>query len=289
MKKLVILFSAASLSVSAQLPETEIFYGNVDTKNNLLKIEKLENISNHNGYDNQPCFVNNDKDILFSSETETNNKTHICLYNIKSRKIKRLSITNTSEYSPMPLMDEKEFSVVMVEEDSTQRVWVFDQLSGTIKYCLSQQTDSVGYYTWLGKDSILYYKLTNPHSLRALNLKTHADVWLCDKPTRSFKKIDNNSFYYVLHGDKKNEVYVYDIKLKKATLYATDDNTANEDYVWNKSLGLLKSEGAEIYRYSADSKVWVKIADLSAFSIQRITRFAFSSDNKNIAIVSSAK
>jgi hypothetical protein len=270
----------------SQLPKTELFLANIEIKNNLIKVKSAEKISNRIGYNNQPSFINKDEEILFTSDIEGDSKTHICNYNISAKKIKRLSITNTSEYSAQLLPNKKDFSVVMVEEDSTQRIWVFDLLKGENKSCLSQQTDSIGYYTWLGKDSLLYYKLTTPHSLRALNIKTNQDVWLCNNPTRSFKKISANTFFYVIHEEKENTVFLFDTRTKKATPFAIDNIGTNQDYSWNSTLGLLKSEASRIYRYSADTKVWVELADFTSFGVKKITRFTISSNGKYIALVS---
>lgn len=128
----ILLFTLLFVGIKAfaQLPETELFLANVEIKNNLVKIKEVEKISSHKGYNNQPCFTKNDEEILFTADIESDKKTHICSYNVKNKKTTRLSITNTSEYSASILPNEKDFSVVMVEEDSTQRIWEFDLLKG---------------------------------------------------------------------------------------------------------------------------------------------------------------
>ncbi|MEO8762077.1 MAG: hypothetical protein ABI388_11300 [Bacteroidia bacterium] len=287
MKKISIALVFISLKVFSQLPETELFLANVEIKNNLVKVKSAEKISSHKGYNNQPCFINKDADVLFTADANSDTKTHICDYNINSKKTERLGITNTSEYSANLLANQKDFSVVMVEEDSMQRVWVFKLPKGDSKYCLSQQTDSVGYYTWLGNDSILYYKLTTPHSLHALNTKTNQDVWLCDNPTRSFKKVSATTFFYVIHSEKQNTVYLFDTRTKKATEFAIDTKATNQDYNWHPVLGLLKSEDGKLFRYSKDTKVWVELADFSSYGAKKITRFTISENGKYIALVSS--
>jgi hypothetical protein len=274
------------LRIYSQLPETDIFLASVDIKNNLIKIGKAENITNRKGYDNQPVFASNNRIILFSSSSEDKtDKIHIHQYDIKSKKITQHTKTTTSEYSPMLTPDKKYISSVVVEEDSTQRIWLYDPKTGNRISCLTEGTDSIGYYAWLGTDSILYYKLTSPHSLRVLNIRTGKDNWLCDHPTRSFKKIDSHTFFYVLHEDRENQVYVFDIRTRKATLYATD-RAENQDYVWEASLGLVKSEQNKLYRYSPETNVWAIAADMASYGITKISRFSFSSDGKKMAIVS---
>lgn len=282
----VILALVTGWRALAQLPQTDIFLARVEVKNKLLKISKTENITNRKGYDNQPFFSPDGKTIYYSAEAE-DNRVHVSAYNIRSKKSVQLTRTNTSEYSPM-LAPDGTITCVVVEEDSIQRIWRYDAMSGERKGCLAENTDSVGYYAWLGKDSILYYKLTDPHSLRALDLKTGEDNWLCDKPARSFRQVDNRNILYVIHEENQNLVMLYDILLKKASVYAKD-SPSNQDYAWLDGVGLIKSEGAKLLRYSADTQVWVELADFAKAGIKRISRFAFSPDQKYLALVSNAE
>lgn len=283
-KGLVLVLSLLAGKLLAQLPETEIFLADIEIKNNLIKVEKAININNRKGYDNQPFFLPDGRTLLFSA-SDSASRIHICKYNIRSKETKIHTRTKTSEYSPMLGPDGDYISSVVVEEDSAQRVWMYDLKKPEVKYCLTENTDSIGYYAWLGRDSMLYYKLTDPHSLRVLNLKTGEDNWLCNHPTRSFKRIDNNTFFYVIHEEKQNLIYFYDIKVKKATLFATD-KAENQDYVWQPELGMVKSEGSKLYHYSTETKVWVEVADFASFGVKRITRFTFSPDKRRLAVVS---
>lgn len=279
------IFFLLSIKLVAQLPETDIYLAEIEVANNLIKIKKAENITLHKGYDNQPFFMPDGKNILYSSETGTDKKIHTCIYSVKSKKSRQLTNTTTSEYSPTLSSDGQSVSCVVVEEDSTQRVWLYDANTGAKKTCLTETIDSIGYYAWIGKDSILYYKLTDPHSLRALNLKTGEDNWLCNHPTRSFKKINNTTVYYVIQGEKENQIMFYDIHIKKSSLFATDKKE-NQDYVWQPGLGMVKSEGSKLYHYSVETKVWAEVADLASYGVKKITRFAFSPDTKRMAVVS---
>lgn len=283
-KNLAFVLCFAVGKIFAQLPETEIFLADIEIKNKLIKVEKAININNRKGYDNQPFFLADGKTVLFSA-SDSMGRIHICKYNIRSKETKIHTRTKTSEYSPMLAPDGVYISSVVVEEDSAQRVWMYDLKKPEVKHCLTESTDSIGYYAWLGKDSILYYKLTDPHSLRVLNLKTGEDNWLCDHPARSFKRVNNSTFFYVIHEEKQNLIHFYDTRVKKATLFATD-KPENQDYVWQADLGMVKSEGSKLLHYSVETKVWVEVADLSSFGIKKITRFTFSTDKKRLAVVS---
>jgi dipeptidyl aminopeptidase/acylaminoacyl peptidase len=281
--KIAVLVSG--FSAFAQIPVTEIYLADIEIKNNLIKIEKASDITNQKGYNNQPSFSPDGKSIFYSSENVANKKVHISSYDIKSRKTRKITNAKTSEYSPSLAPDGQNISSVVVEEDSVQRVWLFDKLKPETKKCLTEKTDSIGYYAWMGKDTLLYLKLTGPHSLRVLDLKTGEDNWICDNPTRSFKQIDATTFFYVAQEEKENKIYFFDVRTKKATLFAKDDNLTL-DYVWQPDLGMLKSEDSKIYRYIPETKVWAKVADFNDFGIKIITRFAFSPDKKKLAVVS---
>ncbi|HXB41934.1 MAG TPA: WD40 repeat domain-containing protein [Bacteroidia bacterium] len=286
MRKLLYIIPFLAFSCAfAQLPETEIFLADIEITNKLIKVEKTENITNRKGYDNQPFFMPDGKTILFSSGPDSAKKIHIWQYTFKSKEIKPETFIQTSEYSPMLAPDGRYMSCVVVEKDSAQRIWLYDIRKTDIKSCLTENTDSIGYYAWLGKDSILYYKLTNPHSLRVLNLKTGEDNWLCNHPTRSFKKVNNTTFFYVIHEEKENFIYFFDIHTKKAQVYAVD-KPENQDYVWLPDLGMVKSEGSKLLHYSTETKVWAEVADFSSYGVKKITRFAFSPDKKRLAVVS---
>jgi hypothetical protein len=272
------------VKLSAQMPETDIYLAKIEIKNHLIKFEKAENITNHKGYDNQPFFSEDNKQLLYAWEFKPAGNVRTAWYNLKNKKTTSWLGPDTliSAYSPMVGANHL-VSFVGVEKDSAQRIWASNQVPSA--FCLTPNTDSIGYYSWIGKDSILYYKLTDPHSLRVLNLKTGEDNWLCDHPTRSFKQIEGRTIFYVIHGEKENQIFFYDIRVKKASLFAVD-KPDNQDYVWLPEFGMIKSEGPKLFRYSTDTKVWVEAADFSGVGITKITRFAFSPDKKHLAVVS---
>jgi WD40-like Beta Propeller Repeat len=205
-------------------------------------------------------------------------------YALGSKKVKQVTTTKESEYSPTPTLDGKFFTTVVVEEDSAQRIYKYD-LQGKIKPTRVMDEDSVGYYTFLNKDTLLYYKLTSPHSLRAYDLKNKRDVWIANEPGRAFKPVRNFSFFYCTKEKEANTIRIYNTRLKRSEEYAIVKPEL-EDFIWDKTMGLIKSDGSKIMRYNDDFKTWVELGDFSAFGISKITRFAFSANGKWLAVVS---
>ena len=271
-------------TVLGQLPETDIWLFKIEKKENVYIYKNPLNITHRVGYDNQPTFSLDGKSILYVVIDSTK-QADIYQYNIGKKATINLTKSEVSEYSPTILPNRLGFSCVVVEKDSAQRVWQFN-LDGKFKSIAHEGTDSVGYHTWLNIDTLLYYKLTNPHSLRVLNVKTNEDHWLCDHPTRAFKKMGNSSnFIYGIKDSTHTEFRIYNSALRESKVY-TSYPTANEDFIWHPELGLIKSENADLMRYNEQTSKWELLFSFSNLGIKKITRFVFDSKTKQLAIVS---
>jgi len=273
----------------SQMSETDIWLVNIVKKEGKYSYEKPLNITNRKGYDNQPSFTDENKGIYFVSD-KVENQTDIFIYNIKHKTINPVFQTRESEYSPTLTTDNKFITCVVVLTDSSQQLLNYDvenKLSAVEIAKGIPNTDSVGYFTWLNKDTVLYYKLTEPHSLRAWDITTNKDVWICDHPTRAFKKIGNTSqFIYGIKKDSTSvEFRIYNPTLRESKVYATYPSI-NQDFVWNNELGLIKSENSELLNYNPLTKKWNLLFSFSNIGIKKITRFVFDSKNKRLAIVS---
>jgi len=271
-------------SLLAQMPETDIWLFKIEKKENVLTYTNPLNITNRAGYDNQPTFSLDEKSILYVVIDSTK-QADIYQYTISKKSSVNLTKSNVSEYSPTLLPNGLGFSCVVVEKDSAQRVWKFN-LDGKFNSIVHEGTDSIGYHTWLNADTLLYYKLTDPHSLRVLSIKSNEDHWLCDHPTRAFKKIGSSTrFIYAIKDSVRTEFRIYNPTLRESKVYATYP-TSNEDFIWHSELGLIKSENADLLRYNDQTDKWDLLFSFSNLGIKKITRFVFDSKTKQLAIVS---
>ena len=273
----------------AQMPETDIWLVNIVKKEGKYNYEKPLNITNRKGYDNQPSFTEDNKGVYFVSVKE-DKQADIYIYNIKKKLITQLTKTPESEYSPTLNVDNKKITCVVVLKDSSQQFFNYDKENVISPIEIASgipNTDSVGYFAWLNKDTILYYKLTNPHSLRAWDITTNKDVWICDYPTRAFKKIGNTSeFIYGIKKDSTSvEFRIYNPILRESKLYATYPSVS-EDFIWHNELGLIKSENSDLMNYNTKTNSWDILFSFSSLGIKKITRFVFDSKTKQLVIVS---
>lgn len=263
----------------AQLPETDIWLFDLKEKKGITLPENPKNITNRQGYDNQPFFAENGKSIYYVS-IRSDMQADIYVYQIGQSKTIQLTKTTESEYSPQP--SGADINSVVVEKDSSQKIYLIDGKTGLSKKILGE--DSVGYYLNLAKDTFLVYKLTNPHSLVLYNSVSGSLETIAINPIRSFRKINSTQFIFGIKDSSKVFFYKYNMLLRKALMYATFANP-NEDINWHPKLGLLISDGSKIMRFDEKSKAWLLLFDFVNFGIKKITRFGFDSEDKRIVIV----
>jgi len=268
-------------SANAQFPETDVWLFKLGTdKDKNLQFIEANNISNRKGYDNQPSFSPDGKKLFYVSMVE-NQQTDIVSYDLKRKKITSVTRTDESEYSPVNYLNNETLSAVVVEKDSAQRIHFIDVLTGN--HTKRLDIDSIGYYHFVNSDTVVYYKLTAPHSLRFYVQSSKEDKLICTSPTRSIKKINRHEFLFGIKDSLKVVYYRYDFLLRKAEKLAQAPVEA-DDALWHKQWGLMISDKDKILRYDKASNIWITHFDLSTFGLKKITRFAFDEQGKYLAV-----
>lgn len=269
-KKLSItLLLFCTFGVQAQVPDTDLHLFKIEKTKGGLKLQKPVNITNRPGYDNQASLTPDSKKILYTSIRE-DGQADVYVYDLKKKKSLVLTKTPISEYSPVLSADGKFVTSVVVESDSSQYLHFINPVNGL--HDNKMNVDSVGYYTFLNQDTVIYYKLTDPHSLRYHSLKSGEDKWLAHSPTRAFKAISRNTLLYGIKDSSKVIFYKYYFLLHKAEKFC-EYPSLNEDFIWHPVLGLIKSEDLKLMYYDSTLKEWKLLFDLSGYGLKKITRF----------------
>jgi len=276
-----------SVTFYGQLPKSEIWLFQLIKKNNQISYSKPTNITKNEVYNNQPCFSDDGKFVYYVSSVD-GKQVDIYKYDILKNTCLNLTKSIESEYSPNFLPDRNCLSSVVVEKDSVQRIWEY-KTDGTFLKILHKETDSVGYYCWLNSDTLLYYKLTVPPSLRSLNVKSDKDVWICDNPVRSFKKIKNTSnFIYAIKDSTIMQFRIYNPLLRKSMLYAVLPGL-HEDFIWHDEFGLVVSENTSLKKYNEINQKWEDLFSFTHLGFNKITRFMFDQHTKQLVLVNDHK
>lgn len=280
MHSLVLLFF--SVSTFAQMPDTDVWLFKLKAdKNGDLLLQEGFNITNRKGYDNQVSFSNNGKQLYYSSVRE-DGQADIYLADTKSKKIQQLSHTAESEYSPTPFFDTKLLSTVVVEKDSAQHIHLLSAETGLDAAKLS--IDSVGYHCFVNEDTVVYFKLTEPQSLRYYVRSTGENKFIASSPTRSILRKNRHTIIFATKDSVQTTFYEYDFLLRKSNVICSVSGVS-EDAYYTASHGLLRSDGSKILRYNSTTKDWQVLYELGLFGITKIARFKLDAEHKQMAVV----
>lgn len=177
MKYLALLCCLATTTTLAKMPSFDIYVADLFTKNGLLNVGEVENVTQAQGYDNQPMFLPDGDSLMYTSalSAEGLEQTDSILLHLKTGHSVNLTQTHVSEYSPTLMPDANNFSVIRVEQGK-QKLWRYPLNSGGPSShkasVLLADVDPVGYHAWVDDDRVLLFVLGEPHTLQLASLST---------------------------------------------------------------------------------------------------------------------
>ena len=279
--KLFTFLSISKIVLMAQLPNSDLWLFSIKPSKENIELKNPLNINNREGYDNQPSFSEDGKKLFYVSIKE-DKQSDIYFYDIKKKQNIRFTNTTESEYSPTQSPNSELISTVIVEKDSAQRIHL---LNGKSAHDDGKfEMDSVGYFSYLNTDTLVYYKLTDPHTLKVFIKSNQTDFLICQSPIRGFKAINRHCLLYGIKDSLFTTYFKYDFLLGRAYRYA-QSSAQSEDLVWHPIFGLLISDKANILKYIPETSSWQVLFDLSPFGIKKITRFAFDNKTNYLVVV----
>ncbi|HZS44790.1 MAG TPA: hypothetical protein VFC63_06770 [Blastocatellia bacterium] len=284
---LMLFISSIAARQTAAPPATNIFVAELSVQNGKWKVVNPINITDRDGYNNQPFFTPNGKSILYTSIRE-DKQADIYRYDLVSKTDARVTNTKESEYSPTLTPDGKGISVIRVEPDNTQRLWRFN-LNGDDPSVILENIKPVGYHAWIDGNTLALFVLGSPSTLQIVDVKTQHAETVASDIGRSLFKIPHQEKVSFTHKISNNmwEIDEYDLKSRKTSIVAKSQ-PGNEYYAWSPSGVLVTANDAKLFKLQpGKDSDWVEIADLSSSGIKSITRIAISPSNDRIAFVTS--
>ena len=278
----------ASPSPTPTPAASDIFLIDVKTKRNgELRFGEPNKITDFAGYNNQPFFMPNGHNVLYTSIR--NKQADIYSYDVRSGATAQVTNTPESEYSPTLMPDGKNISVVRVEADGTQRLWKFPLVGGQPSLIL-ENIKPVGYHLWIDDHTLALFVLGvagKPNTLQIVDTRTGKAEGLIENPGRILRRIPNQAKFSFVHkiADQNWAIKAYDLRTRtSASLIATLPGI--EDYAWLPDGKLLMAKDSKLFAVvPLTGANWAEVADFSHAGIQRITRIAVNSKGSRIAIV----
>lgn len=276
-----------SFPLLAQNPvNTEIFLFDIHKTEQDLTFENGRNISLNPGYDNQASFYSGD--TLIYSKTRLAPGTDIAGISLNNSENFWKSNTNVgSEYSPQRIPGSKDLAAVRLDTTGLQLLYKYDWETGKSSVLVPDY--KVGYFAFLNKDKILSAVLTDTlMDLVLYDLKNDSGKIIDTRVGRPIHKIPGiqSMSYTVLNEQNKLDVYILDLEEEEPKkYYLTTLPEGINDYAWLDENRILLGKGSELLLYDLLGKSeWTKIANLSGYQLQNITRIAVNMDATKMAL-----
>ncbi|UOY07071.1 hypothetical protein L0P88_00635 [Muricauda sp. SCSIO 64092] len=186
---LLLIFGLAISQFAVAQPNTEVYLFDLDRADGKINLSNPKNISNNEGYDNQPSFLD-DNTVLFSAIRA--DQTDIIKFDITKGSVKTW-ITDTptgSEYSPLKIPNKPAFSAIRLDLDGLQRLYAYDLETGDSKVLLKDL--KVGYHVWFAPNILVCTVLRENRMDLVVTDLQNGEIRTVDKNVgRSLHKIPN--------------------------------------------------------------------------------------------------
>ena len=229
MKNLLFLILICTSLFSFSQPNTEIFLFDLNTKNGEFKLSNFKNISNNEGYDNQPSFLD-DNTILYAGTR--NGQTDIVKYTINYDSKIYINQTDGSEYSPLKIPDQKAVSAIRLEKNGTQKLYKYNLSNGESNVLIDDII--IGYHVWYSENFLVSSVLEDGGlSLYITNFREKENYKVEATIGRSLHKIPNTNLVSYISKEKDSlwEIKSLDIYSEK-TNFIINTLPNSEDMCW---------------------------------------------------------
>jgi hypothetical protein len=265
---------------------TDIFLADVSMTDGALRIGAPRNVTQRDGYDNQPWFLPDGSAFLYSSERD--GQTDIFRYDVARKESVRITNTPENEYSPSLPLDGSRMMVVRWPTDmSTGALWWFTT-DGTPLEQATGSVPRVGYYTFADahtlalfiNDSVQSFMISDTRSGRAVRVGQEmmgsAPRSIPGTRAVSFLRRHHDGIWWLSRLD------IDDLIITSLTPML--DGVAN--YAWTPHGTLLAAQRNTIHEWSPRTGAWRTVATFDDPAMQAITRIAITAAGDRIAFVS---
>ena len=246
-----------------------------------------KNITNHEGYDNQPYF-HPALPVIYYSSFDDSARSDIKYFNFKKKETRNLTLTHEREYSPTVTPDGQFISCILQRDNGAQDLVKYPINGGKPEILISRLT--IGYHAWAGKNKLLLFVLDDSlhNSLRYYNLSDNTDTILAKNIGRSLHKIPGqNAMSFVQKIPEKGSV-IKKFELNSGVISDIAITLPGQDHLtWLRSDMLLMSDGNKlfVYRVGSENNWQPLIIYGDASLLKGVTRLATNTSNTKLAVV----
>lgn len=261
---------------------TEVYLFDLDIQNNQPLLTNPKNISNNDGYDNQPSFWDDDV-VLFAATRQ--DQTDILQFNIEKGSTTQW-LTNTptgSEYSPLKIPEKNAFSAIRLDLDGLQRLYEYD-----LKGASSPISElKIGYHVWFNKNTLVATVLVeNRMDLVIINLSDSTHSTVARNVGRSLHKIPGSKQVSFIDKSKKDwAINALDVD-SKTIITLANTYQKQEDICWLGPNLLITGHNNSLLTLDLSKEGdWETNITFEQNEINNITRLAINPSKTRLAFV----
>jgi len=275
---LTLVFGPAALAQNP--PSTDIYVYDLKEQKRRMKLSNAKNVTDRDGYDNQPFFYATD---LMMYTASVDGQTDIFMMDLNSGEKTNLTNSPESEYSAYLISRTNSFAAVRVEADGAQRLWQFDVDRKQDPVLIFDDLAPVGYHAW-SSTTVAMFILGDPVTLVITDAKERRDRIVTSDIERTIK-VTGRSFLIQKNEEKGNNIYSVSGRTDKLRKITTLPKGAT-DWTITTAGSYVTSVGSKVFKLSPQfDSAWAEIADLSDLGVNKISRIAVNQDNSKIAFV----
>lgn len=263
-----------ALPLLGQAPGTDVWLAPMTIRDGNITLGTVRNASDRPGYDNQPHFARNSRTLWFTSGRD-GSQTELYAFDVRTARLTRLTDSPESEYSPTLMPGGDRLSTIVVERDSTQRLWSVPIKQGERKPVF-EQIRGVGYHVWLSDRLVGLFLLGAPNALVVADVRTGAVDTVATNVGRSLGRAPLTGHLTFTQRDVADSTRVVIRTWNPTTKQVTDVATGlpgAADFAWTPGGRLLMASGTTLWQKPKDGD-WARVQTFSDPRIGSITRLA---------------
>lgn len=284
MKKFLFVFALLAVQHIFAQNNTEVYVVEISPAYEGLQLLNLQNVSNNDGYNNQPSFSSNET-LVFAGNNE--GQSDIAIYNFDTKTKKWFNQkTEGGEFSPQKFNANKDVAAVRLDNDGLQRLYRYNFETGNSSEMIENL--QVAYFAFYNDQKILATVLNgDAMDLVLIDLASKTSDTIFRNAGRSLQKVPKtNSMSYSLVNEEGNlDLYLLDMDSYES-FFVTELPIGIKDYTWLNDTQILIGSGNKLYMYDTlgDSE-WTRVASLEEYGLKNISRMAVSPNGKKLALV----
>ncbi|WP_149276136.1 nuclear transport factor 2 family protein [Pareuzebyella sediminis] len=283
MTKLLCIITLSLYGLTFAQTNTEVYLLDIKTVDGKTEIVNPRNISNNEGYDNQPSFYD-EKTILFSSTR--NGQTDIAKYDIQSGKTTWISNTEQgSEYSPLKIPGKNAVSAIRLDTTGLQRLYEYSVWNGN--YVQILEGLKVAYHVWYDNNTVVSSVTSDDHlNLVVSHIDDGSNETVFQNVGRSLHRIpDSDLISFISKESDPWEIKSLNPKTGKISDIAVMFKNV-DDMCWIDKETIIAADNKVLMQIHPNkNKDWDRFLRLQKKGINKISRIDVSPNGKYLSLV----